>query len=240
MTPTARPTPVHPTAVRLTRSANPPFHPERTALVVVDMQGYFLDPGHAFGRFMKRVNAAGVSAFGERVEGLVLPNIQRLQAAFRAARAHLFYTEMGAFRADRQDMPGWARRQNEIGVRLEGEPLFACFDEPSCRIDPRLAPAPGEQIFQKTTSGLLASTTADQSFRVLGIDTVVLCGVLTDVCVTQAARELGDRDFEALVVGDACAALDERVHQAALDTVAMTFGRVLSTDQILEGLSAPA
>ncbi len=212
------------------------LEPSHTALIVIDMQSHFLDPSQAFGRFMKRINSAGVQSFGERVEQLVIPNIRRLQQGFRSAHGHLFYTEMGSFRSDRRDLPGWARRQNALGVQLEGEPLFAHFDQPSCRVDPRLAPQPDEFVFQKTSSGLLASTRADHTLRLLGVRTVVLCGALTDVCVAQAARELGDRDFDAVMVEDACAALDERVHRAALDTIAMTFGRVLDTSQVLESL----
>ena len=206
--------------------------PATSALIVIDMQQYFIEPGHAFGRFMTGLNEASVRAFGDRVGRLVVPNIQRLQRAFRAAKGHVFYTQMGSFRADRRDMPGWARRHNRVGEAVVGEPLFPTFDEPSCRLDTRLAPRADEQVIRKTTSGLLASTRTDQMLTVLGIRTVVVCGVLTDVCVAQAARELGDRDFNALVVEDACAALDERVHRASLDTIAMTFGQVGPTSQV--------
>ena len=70
------------------------------------------------------------------------------------------------------------------------------------------------------------------------VDTVVVPGVVTDVCVAQTTREFGDRDFNAIVVADACATLDEDLHRATLDTIGRTFGTVLSTDQVLEILSA--
>ena len=73
----------------------------------------------------------------------------------------------------------------------------------------------------------------DHTLRVLGISSVIVTGVVTDVCVAQTTRELGDRDFNALVVEDACATLDATRHKAALDTIGLTFGTVISTQQAL-------
>jgi nicotinamidase-related amidase len=183
---------------------------------------------------MRRINPAALAAYGERVEKLVVPNVQRLQQAFRAAGAELAYTELGCHRPDRRDLAGWARRHNALGQQMLGTPLYATFDEASCRVDARVAPRAGEIVVQKTTSGPTGSTKLDHMLRVRGVETVIVAGILTDVCVAQAARELGDRDFDAIVVEDACATYDPTLHKAALDTIAMTFGRVLSTQQVLE------
>lgn len=209
---------------------------ERTALLVIDMQPYFVRAESPFAQFMRRINPAALSAYGERVEKLVIPNVQRLQRAFRAAGAELAYTELGCHRPDRRDLAGWARRHNALGQQMVGAPMYATFDDPICRVDERVGPREGEIVVQKTTSGPTGSTKLDHMLRVRGIDTVVVTGVVTDVCVAQAVRELGDRDFNAIVVEDACATYDPTLHKAALDTIAMTFGRVLSTEQVLERL----
>ena len=91
---------------------------------------------------------------------------------------------------------------------------------------------------QKTTSGPVNSTKIDQTLRVLGIDTVIVAGVATDVCVAQTTREFGDRDFDAIVVSDACATFDQSCHDAALQTIGATFGTVLSTDEAVASLGA--
>jgi nicotinamidase-related amidase len=72
--------------------------------------------------------------------------------------------------------------------------------------------------------------------RVLGIDTVIVAGLVTDVCVAQTAREFGDRDFNAIVVEDGCVSTDDARHRAALETIAITFGFVASTEQLLARL----
>jgi len=69
---------------------------------------------------------------------------------------------------------------------------------------------------------------------VLGIETVVVAGLVTDVCVAQTTREFGDRDFNAIVVEDACTTLGEDLHRAALETIGRSFGTVLSTEQVLD------
>jgi nicotinamidase-related amidase len=74
----------------------------------------------------------------------------------------------------------------------------------------------------------------DQTLRVLKVDTVMVAGVVTDVCVAQTTREFGDRDFNAIVIEDACATTNETRHRATLETIANTFGMVTSTDQVLE------
>jgi nicotinamidase-related amidase len=62
---------------------------------------------------------------------------------------------------------------------------------------------------------------------------VIVTGVVTEVCVAQTTRELGDRDFNALIVGDACASMDEARHQSAIETISITFGTAVSPDQVI-------
>lgn len=57
---------------------------------------------------------------------------------------------------------------------------------------------------------------------------------MTDVCVAQTTREFGDRDFNAIAVEDACATPNETRHRATLETIANTFGTLMSTDRVLE------
>jgi nicotinamidase-related amidase len=211
---------------------------ERTALLVIDMQRYFLHPTYTFGKWIQQVDPSGSDAYFERVNYVVVPNIQRLQERFRTVGAIIAYTEFGSACRDGRDMPGWARRHNALGHHAFGSAVYPPFDHPSCRVDESVAPQSGELVVQKSTSGPVNSTKLDQTLRVLGIDTVVVTGVVTDVCVAQTTREFGDRNFDAIVVADACATLSEDVQSVTLDTIGKTFGIVLSTDQVLGLLNA--
>jgi len=212
------------------------IEPRRAALLVIDMQRYFLRPEYPFGRFIAGVTPEGSAYYLQRVHDDVVPNTQRLLEAFRSRGAQVVFTEFGSARDDGRDMAGWARRGNAMGRELLGCPIYPPFGDESCRVDDCVAPRPGELIVQKTTSGPLNSTRLDQTLRVLGIDTVVVAGVVTDVCVAQTVREFGDRDFDAVIVSDACAAFDEQSQKATLATIGMSFGFVASTDQVLQVL----
>lgn len=222
----------------LTASPFGRLDPQRTALLVIDMQRYFVRPEYPFGKWIQEVDPAGSSAYFARVKDVVVPSIQRLQERFRSIGAQIAYTEFGSLRQDGRDMAGWARRHNALGQAILGSPVYPPFDHPSCRVDESVAPQSGEAVVQKSTSGPVNSTKLDQMLRVLGVDTVVVTGVVTDVCVAQTTREFGDRDFNAIVVEDACATLDEDIHRATLETIGRTFGTVLSAKQVLDLLSA--
>jgi nicotinamidase-related amidase len=203
--------------------------PGRSALIVVDMQRYFVHPEYPFGKWVAEIDPEGAAAYFRRVRDLVIPNLQRLLERARRLGLYIVFTEAGSLRPDAADLPGWMKRH----IAASGKAIYPPFTDPSCRVDESVSPHPGELILQKTTSGPLNSTKLDQTLRVLGIGTVIVAGLVTEVCVAQTAREFGDRDFDAIVIEDACASMDDTRHRAALDTIAITFGFVASTDEVL-------
>jgi nicotinamidase-related amidase len=208
--------------------------PDRTALIVVDVQRYFVHPEYPFGKWVTGLAPEGANAYFKRVRDLVIPNIQRLLGRARQLGLFVVFTEAGSLQPDGADLPGWMRRH----IASSGAAVYPPFSDPSCRVDDSISPRLGELVLQKTSSGPLSSTKLDQTLRVLKIDTVVVAGVVTDVCVAQTAREFGDRDFEAIVVEDACASTDDARHKAALETIAITFGHVAPTEDVLARLWA--
>lgn len=218
------------------RQAIGKIDPKSTALLVIDMQRYFLQPAYPFGSFITGMNPEGAEYYYRRVNELVVPNTRRLLELFRSRGAHIVFTEFGSERHDGLDMTGWARRHNDMARGTLGSPVYPPFEDESCRVDDRLHPEAGELIVQKTTSGPLNSTRLDHTLRVLGVDTVVVGGVVTDVCVAQTTREFGDRNFDAIVVSDACATFDDQTQEVTLTTIANTFGFVASTNEVLQVL----
>ena len=94
-------------------------------------------------------------------------------------------------------MPRSARQINAFGRESVGRALFPPFKDPSCQVDDSLAPAPDELVFAKSSSGPLNSTKLDQMFDTLGIDTLVVTGVVTEVCVTQTATGICRSGFQS-------------------------------------------
>jgi nicotinamidase-related amidase len=203
------------------------------ALIVVDMQEYFCSPDSPLGRLIAVGAPDDAEWYTARLDDVVVPNIARLLAAFRADRRSVVFTEFGSRTPDGRDLPGWAKRHNENAVALVGERCYPPLTDPSARVIAALTPADGDTVVTKTTSGPLAGTDLATRLRADGVHRVVITGVATDVCVTGMARELADADFDALVVTDACATPSRAAHDAALRSLGATFATLVDTETIL-------
>jgi nicotinamidase-related amidase len=99
-----------------------------------------------------------------------------------------------------------------------------------------VAPGPGELVLDKNSSSPFNGTGIDQLLRNLGVDTLVLAGVATDMCVETTARDAADRGYNVVVASDATATFYAAHHDASLSALARVFGKVWNTETILHGL----
>ncbi len=88
-------------------------------------------------------------------------------------------------------------------------------------------------MINKTTYGTFTSTGLDHTLRNLGIKTLVIGGVVTNVCVETTARDASDLGYGVMLVGDACAAHSPEIHEASLLSFQGPFGRVRRADEIV-------
>jgi hypothetical protein len=139
---------------------------------------------------------------------------------------------------DGRDLPEWMRDFDQLGLTLLGRRVCPPVNDPSWQIDDSVAPLPGEMVLNKTSSGPLNSTKLDQTLHNLGVNSLVVCGLTTAVCVTQTARETADRGFRVMVAEDACTEMSVEMHQAALLTFSYVFGRVRRTEEIVNLFTA--
>jgi biuret amidohydrolase len=213
----------------------------KQALVVVDMQDYFCHPGHALARFIAALGEPGANDwYWQWLDSTVVPNISRLAAEFRGRDELVLFTEFGSRTADGSDLPRWARRHDNMAMSAIGERIYLPLSDPAARVIAELAPAAGDVVVQKTTSGPLAGTDIAARLAAAGVETVVVAGVVTDVCVTGMARELADSDFDVLVVADACGAPMRESHEWALRVAIPTFASIVGTNDVLDAPAAPA
>ena len=201
-----------------------------SALVIVDVQSYFTQPMGSFDSGSDSNNAA---AFYDRVNTVVIPNLQRLLATYRDNGWPVYFTEMGSLRADGEDLPRALRNANAASRSATGQPAVPPLDDPRARTDERIEPLAGEVIIRKTTTGTLASSPLAQNLRSLECLSVRVAGIVTDCCVSQTARELADQDFDVSIVEDACASFVPVHHQSFLEVFANFYGHVESTSAAL-------
>lgn len=209
------------------------FTPARAALVIIDMQRDFLEPG-GFG-----------AALGNDV-GLLRDSIEptrRLLAAARAAGMLVVHTREG-HRADLSDLPPAKRRRGRFATGIgDAGPMGRILvrGERGHDIIPELYPAAGEPVVDKPGKGAFYATELEAILRHADIRQLLVCGVTTEVCVHTTVREANDRGFDCLVVRDCVASYFPEFHRTALRMIAAQggiFGWVGAADDIIAALES--
>jgi len=201
--------------------------PARAAVIAIDLQVDFLSP------------TGYLAAKGYDPEPLrqILPNVAAVINAARTAGCLIVHTRQG-YRADLADMSVYERwRRRRAG--LEGTDVLV-RGSPGFEIAPEVPVVEGDVIIDKTTNGAFTYTDLDHVLRWRGITHLILLGCTTDVCVHTTLREANDRNYQCLVVEDACASGDPYAHDAAIYMVTVedgVFGVVAKTLDVVVALS---
>ncbi len=210
------------------RLVEPVLLREHTALLVVDMQ--YGDASMDHGLFKLRREKGftdGLDYFAGRLQ-LIVPNIQRLLAACRLRSAEVVYTRIKAMTRDGRDR---STIHKELGIHFPaGSKEAEILDE--------IKPAGDEMVFDKTTGSVFNSTNIHYVLRNVGIETLVMVGVMTSGCVESAARDAKDLGYHVIVVEDACATWTHDMHVASVRVMNEVFAKVKSTDEVLAALTA--
>ena len=207
------------------------FRPETTALIVIDMQRDFAEPGGfgaSLGNDVSRVTA-------------IVPTVKRLIDGFRAAGLPVIHT-MECHRPDLSDLPPAKRDRGNPSIRIGdagpmGRVLIA--GEPGTAILDELAPLPGEVVIEKPGKGAFYATGLGDELKRIGARQLVFAGVTTEVCVQTTMREANDRGYECLVAEDATESYFPEFKAAALAMIraqGAIVGWTATTDQVLEGI----
>jgi nicotinamidase-related amidase len=209
------------------------LEPTKAALIVVDVQRWFTEPEHPLAQVIEKLVPGTTDDYFDRVRSTVLPNIKRLQQAFRSLGCPVIFLGVGCYQQDGQDLPHWMKDFDQLGMSLLGRRVCPPVNDSTWQIDSHVAPLPGEVVLNKASSGALASTRLDQMLHNLGINSLVVCGLTTAICVTQTSREMADRSFRVVVAEDACTEMSPQMHRAALLAFAYAFGRVQTTEEVM-------
>ena len=186
------------------------FDPSTTALLMIDMQRDFLEP-KGFGEMLGN----DVSL----VRRCIAPCLRVLTAA-RQAGLFVIHTREG-HRPDLSDcLPAKLTRGGKTFIGEAG-PMGRILvrGEYGHDIIPELYPIDGEPIIDKPGKGAFFDTDLVLILRTRGIQSLIVCGVTTEVCVQTTAREANDRGFEVLVPEDCCASYFPEFHRVTLEMI---------------------
>jgi len=208
---------------------------ERTALLIIDMQRDFLEPG-GFG--------AALGNDVSRLKAAVGPCADVLAAARRAGIL-IIHTREG-HRPDLSDAPAIKLERGDPALRI-GAPgpmgRILVRGEPGHDIIPELYPAAGEPVIDKPGKGAFYQTDLELMLRNRGVETLLVCGVTTEVCVNTTVREANDRGFRCIVLADCCASYFPEFHEAGLKMIKAQggiFGSVSASGPVIAALADPS
>jgi biuret amidohydrolase len=205
--------------------------PAQAALLIIDMQRDFLEPG-GFGAMLGNDVAL--------LRPTIAPTKQLLEA-FRHAGLPVIHTREG-HRPDLSDLPP--------NKRLRGKSKLAIGDrgpmgrilvrgEPGHDIIPELYPVAGEPVIDKPGKGAFHATDLEAILRARSISQLVVCGVTTEVCVNTSVREANDRGYDCLVVEDCVGSYFPEFQEMGLKMIAAQggiFGWVASSTDVISAI----
>ncbi len=211
------------------------FDPARTALVLIDMQRDFVEPG-GFGETL-----------GNDVSLLrtVIPPLQQVLAATRTAGMTVIHTREG-HRPDLSDCPPAKRNRGNPALRIgdvgpKGRILIR--GEHGHDIIDELAPRAGEVVIDKPGKGSFYRTDLHELLEATGVTSLIITGVTTEVCVHTTVREANDRGYECLVLADCVGSYFPEFQQAGLAMITAQggiFGWVAPSAAYLDALRPAA
>lgn len=184
-----------------------PFNKEKSALLVIDMQRFFLDPASP------TFTCGGLA---------ILPSLKRLISEFRKAGRPVIYTKHVHHPGllDAGIMEWWWE-----GMCIEGNPESEIHDD--------IAPMAGEKVILKHRYSAFYNTDLETILRCLKIEYVVICGIMTNLCCESTARDAYYRDLRVFFLADGTGSINEEMHTASLLNLAFGFANITTTEKIL-------
>lgn len=190
-------------------------------LIVSGTQNGFVDPEG----FMNKIGLDYMSS------AAAIEPISRLLAAAREAGIPIFFTRY-SLNEDYSD----AGLLLEVfpQIREAGGMIRNTWDADVCDA---LAPRQGETVIDKTRYSAFYDTDLEERLLRLGVDTLIVCGVTTNVCVESTVRDAFFRDIRVVVPSDGTAAVTPELHEGALDDFRYGFGQVVTVDELVQDLA---
>lgn len=199
----------------------PRLDPMKTALLVIDMQRYFIDPDQPL-----------ANAFAKSI----IPNVNRIVSAMRDAGVPIFWVRHTNAREGAGALPAWKMAMPLIALGLDALIPGA----PGHDLHPELDHAPGDEIVDKYRYSCFIQGSSDLQERLdaRGIEAIVVVGTLTNGCCESTVRDGSMLGYKVVAVSDAMAAITDEEQAASLLSMRIGFADVISADELLERIAA--
>ena len=199
------------------KSAKERWDPRWTALLVVDVQNDCVSPKGSAAKRGDDVSAAIA----------MVPKLMRLIEEARRVSLPVVYVK--TTHSEWNDTPSWIYRksqQSELNTCREGSWGAELYDG--------ISPLPDERVVIKHRYSAFINTDLNTALKAKGIESVLVTGVATNVCVETTARDAYMYDYYVTMVEDCAAAYEPRLHESTLENMRRHFGLVTSSEEIVE------
>ncbi|UCE64356.1 MAG: cysteine hydrolase [Nitrospirota bacterium] len=199
--------------------------PDRSALLLVDLQNYNArSDGGVYkdqGLTIKEAEAKH-ACFFKRLKEETIPNVERLQSSCRERGIEVMYTVIECLTGDGRD--------RSLDYKISG--LHVPRGSWDAQILDEIKPVGDEIVFPKTSSSVFISTNIHYILGNLGVDFLIISGLLTDQCISSAARDACDLGYLVTLITDACATYTQERHDTSLSHI-KGYCRQRTTDEFL-------
>jgi ureidoacrylate peracid hydrolase len=208
--------------------------PGRLAVLTIDVQNDFF---HSDG-YMGRLGAPLGS-----IQAMV-PRLQTFLAAARAARVPVIHVI--SHHDEQYASPVVTEQKLRAGHDLRAADGRISKDAPYCRQGTfgvqqyEISALPGEEVVIKHRYNAFHGTSLDQLLRARGVQTVIVTGAGSNVCVESTAREVYSHDYYLIFLSDCTATTDDTAHKYTLQMIDMFFGQVATSDEVMQAWEAAA
>ncbi len=191
-------------------SRDVPVEPRHTTLLFIDVQNFCASrQGSEFKHLSPEAFEQKLGYYFRQLETRVIPNMQRLRAACRAAGIEVMYTLIRSLTRDGRD--------RSLDYKITG--FHVPPDSWDGQVIDAIRPGEDEIVIPKTSSSVFMSTNIDYVLRNLGTKYLIISGVVTDQCVESAVRDACDLGYLVTLVTDACATYTQERHDFALQSI---------------------
>lgn len=206
------------------------FDPEKTALLIIDMQNYFVQrPEYDLNDENDIREEKRWKQFYDVIEEAVIPNNEKILKTFRDKEMLVAFARIATQLSSGEDR---SLSQKESGFNN----LYLPADEEPSQIIDCLKPIKDELVFEKTTDSAVTGTNLRLILSNIGITDVIVTGVFTDQCVSGTVRSLADESFKVWLIEDACRASTEEIQNSELKILNNIYCNVINTKELINYL----
>jgi biuret amidohydrolase len=201
------------------------------------MQNYGVNPSCGIAQMLAERYPKVAEYYVPRIRE-VIANTRRLLDAFRQLEREVVFTRHGPMLPDGRDMILRRQQRDDLAREQTDRPTLWSKGSKEHQVVSELAATDRELVIDKNASSAFNGTGIDQLLRNLNLETLVVTGMATDMCVETTARDAADRGYNVIVVEDATATFFPDHHRAALSAMARVYTKVWNTDQVLDAIDS--